>query len=43
MLSQTFAEEAPAESVEEAKAEDVPDVAEATDRYAAEKVEDHYL
>ena len=42
-LSQMFAEEAPAESGKEAEAEDAPDVAEATDRYAAEKVEDHYL
>ena len=42
-LSQMFAEAAPAESAEETEAEDVPDVAEATDRYAAEKVEDHYL
>ena len=39
-LSQAFAEAAPAKSAE---AEDAPDVAEATDRYAAEKVEDHYL
>ena len=42
-MSQTFAEAAPAESAGETEAEDVPDVAEATDRYAAEKVEDHYL
>ena len=42
-LSQTFAEAVPAESAEEAVPEEEPDVAEATDRYAAEKVEDHYL